>query len=55
MNISPNAYGFVKKDSLGNEIAMAVSKDGKIKEFKMKFKTKPEIQAQDILDMCDKK
>ena len=54
MKISPNAYGIIRTLKDGSQIAHAISKDGQTIEFKMKFKTKS-LQAQDIIDLCDKK
>lgn len=51
MNLSPDAYGVIKKIDENTEVAYAISKDGQTMEFKFKMKAK-QIQAQDIIDMC---
>jgi len=54
MNLSPEALGIVRKIDDNTEVAYAVSKDGQTMEFKFKYKVK-QLQAQDILNLCDKK
>jgi myo-inositol-hexaphosphate 3-phosphohydrolase len=51
MRISKEAYGFIKRDSLGNQLALAVSKDGEVKEFKIVYKNKKEMTAQQVVDL----